>query len=270
MSFPENRVKKEKSYEPRTDAKGKAFRSVFAASCRYDVPEAAGNIRRNLLGRVFRPASVTVECALALPLWFFAVVTLISFMQAVKIQNVKNLELSNRARQIAMYSGVIETEGSGVWIDLPQIYTYQYPGALGRIAPLRIALRARVYPWIGYGGSDAGEEEGADLPEEHATVYLTDTASVYHTHADCTHLDLSIMRTNLSDVRNLRNEYGNRYRPCSSFPANYDGPVYVTAKGDYYYPSTDYHSLTRHVRMVSKSECSDLRICERCAARDAA
>lgn len=240
MSFPENRENK-KYCQPRTDVKGKTFLS----------------------------ASVTVECALALPLWFFAVITLISFMQAVKIQNVKNLELSNCARSIAMYSGVIESEGEGTWIDLSQTYTFRYPGALGSIAPLRIALRARVYPWIGYGGEEpltdgSGENGGSD------TVYLTDNGAVYHTHADCTHLDLTIMRTTVSDVKHLRNEYGSRYKPCDSFPDNYDGPVYVTAKGDYYYPSTEYNSLTRHVRMVHQSECSELHKCERCAARDTA
>ncbi|MDO4804054.1 MAG: hypothetical protein Q4A32_04460 [Lachnospiraceae bacterium] len=242
MSFSENnRINRKMSCKPRTDAKGKAFRS----------------------------ASVTVECALALPLWFFAVITLLSFMQAVKIQNVENLNLSNQARQIAMYGGAIETEGDGIWIDLPRIYTFQYPGALGKISPLRIALRARVYPWIGYGG-DALDDAGDDESDDGGVVFLTDNQSVYHTHADCTHLDLTIMRTTLADVKNLRNEYGSKYKPCSNFPRDYDGPVYVAAKGDYYYPSTDYHSLTRHVRMVDKSECPGLKLCERCAARDAA
>ena len=74
----------------------------------------------------------------------------------------------------------------------------------------------------------------------------------------------------MGNVKNLRNEYGSRYRPCDGFPKNYDGPVYVTVKGEYYYPSTDYNSLTRHVRMVSKTECPELHICERCAAMDAA
>ena len=96
MSSPMNRNKNKKFGQPRTDVKEKAFLS----------------------------ASVTVECALALPLWFFAVITLISVMQAVRIQNVKNLELSNRARQIAMYSGVIETEKEGIWVDFPQTYTF--------------------------------------------------------------------------------------------------------------------------------------------------
>ncbi len=241
MSIPDSRVRIKRSRQPRTDVKGRAFLS----------------------------ASVTVECALALPLWFFAVITLVSFMMAVKIQNVKNLELSNRARSVAMYSGVIETEGEGVWIDLPETYTFHYPGALGKIAPLRIALRARVYPWIGYGGTGTAEDNKENAGSSD-TVFLTDNAEVYHTHADCTHLDLTIMRTTMSDVNNLRNEYGSRYKPCSSFPKNYDGPVYVTAKGDFYYPSTGYNSLTRHVRMVSKSECPELRICERCAALDAA
>ena len=44
--------------------------------------------------------------------------------------------------------------------------------------------------------------------------------------------------------------------------------VYVTAKGDYYYPSPDRGPLTRHVHVVSPDDVPDLCICSRCRERD--
>ena len=76
------------------------------------------------------------------------------------------------------------------------------------------------------------------------------------------------MRTDISNVKNMRNAYGKRYKKCRGFPENYNGPVYLTEKGDYYYPSSDYNSLVRHVSVTEQSECGDLCLCERCAARD--
>ena len=128
---------------------------------------------------------------------------------------------------------------------------------------IKVALRARVYPYIGSEGGIAGEGGGRN-----EMVYVTQNESVYHTHADCTHINLTIIKTDMAGIANLRNAYGRKYRKCSNFPYDYDGPVYVTATGDYYYPSLEYGSLTRHVCMKKRSECRGLRKCERCEARD--
>ena len=218
----------------------------------------------------WKNGSLTLESALVLPLFFFTVVTLASFMDAVGLQTRTNLSLLGQAERTALMAGAAgELAGRGekdFWIDLSYTEPFTCGYGLLPVPKLKIAVRARVYPWIG--GTiplSAGAAEGSG-----GMVLVTDNQEVYHTHADCTHLDLTIMRTSMGNVKNLRNEYGSRYRPCDGFPKNYDGPVYVTAKGEYYYPSTDYNSLTRHVRMVSKTECPELHICERCAAMDAA
>lgn len=224
----------------------------------------AGNARLNdLMSR----ASLTVECAIALPFFFLCLIMLISFMDAVGLSTEKNLELSGKARQMAMYAGTLDSDGESLWIDLPQTVTYRFPVRIVPVPSLVIAVRARVHPWTGYCGSE-GKAEQAENSGEY--IYLTDNQEVYHTHADCTHLDLRIMKTDTSHVRSLRNEYGGKYRPCPGFPAGYSGEVYVTAKGDYYYPSMNYGSLTRHVRIERLEDMSGLCQCQRCAARDAA
>ena len=49
-------------------------------------------------------------------------------------------------------------------------------------------------------------------------------------------------------------------------PAGYTGTVYASAKGDYYYTSAEFHSLVRHIHVVSDTR--GLKQCDRCAALD--
>lgn len=210
-------------------------------------------------------ASLTVEGAFVLPLFLMACVLLISFMDVIRIQSKTELSLSNKARKLAVAAGVSGAAPDGLWIDLIKDETYRWPVRFPGVPDLTYAARARVYPWIGsengLGDMSPGEDTGSG-----EYVYMTDWGSVYHTHESCTHLDLAVYQTTLKDVKNLRNAYGRRYRKCRGFPKDYSGPVYVSEKGDYYYPSSDYGALTRHVHMVPKEEAEGLKLCERCAA----
>ena len=244
--------------------------------------------------KTLRPASLTAECAFILPLFFLAAVTLILFMNAVSLQVRTNFDLSNKARQLAVTAGEAQTAftaagggspagaadeagtdpGSGkrlsgsVWIDLSATEIYRFPISLIPKTEVKVATRARVYPWVGIRSwSGTAYEAG---PGSGEMVYVTDNREVYHTHADCTHLDLTIIATTLDDVGKLRNEDGKKYRPCDGFPSGHTGTIYVTARGDYYYPSLNYGSLTRHVHLVRRSELPYLPLCERCAGKDRA
>lgn len=219
---------------------------------------------------VFTRASLTVEAAFALPLFFMALVMLISFMNAVSFQVTENLKLSNEARTAAMYAAAAGraaggTAADGLYIDFFQIRDFAYPFSVIPVPKLKIALRARVYPWIGSDGKDTAAEPDSS-PEQ--MVYLTDNESVYHTHSDCTHLDLTVIATTTEQIGKLRNAYGEKYKKCDSFPDNYRGTVYLTLKGDCYYPSLGYAGVTRHVRLGKLSDYRGLKECERCAARD--
>lgn len=219
------------------------------------------------LSTVLRKASLTVECAAVLPIYFIAVVTLVMFMDAVRTQGEANLKLSNTAREMAVAAGLSGSgsDADGHWIDLMVVKTYRYPVTFPGIPSLKMLTRARVYPWI---GSSDGLNDGTGGGSGNAgeVIYVTDYESVYHTDPSCTHVDLEIFKSSTSQIGSLRNEYGRRYKKCEGFPEGYSGPVYAAAKGDYYYPSTDYPGLTRHVHMTVMEGHEDLRPCSRCAA----
>ncbi len=210
------------------------------------------------------PASLTIECALALPIFFLACVTLITFMNAVPLQLKTNLELSNRARRTAAvlsYSGSSEVP----WVILSQTKTVPMPVSLPGIRPIRIRCYARVHVWDG-SPLGSGNEDGS---EESEMIFVSEHAEVYHTDPSCTHIALSVFQSTTSEIASLRNANGGKYKPCRGFPKHYSGPVYAAQSGDYYYPSTDYAALTRHVRCISKKEADGLRECSRCRTRDA-
>lgn len=204
-------------------------------------------------------ASLTIECALVLPVFLFASIILISFMGAIRLQTETNLKLSNRARKLAV-------TGQEGWIDLYEEKKYTFPVPFPGISSPLSVCRARVKSWSG--GSLTSDERSGQ--ESEPMVYVSNNRSVYHTHPDCSHIDLTIFLSNTTDIKALRNSDGSRYKPCRGFPRHYSGTVYASASGKYYYPSLDYASLKRHVSLVKKSECSGLSECSRCRMRDSA
>ena len=52
--------------------------------------------------------------------------------------------------------------------------------------------------------------------EDCEMVYVTDWESVYHTSPTCTHLDLSVEKVSLEQAQADRNQYGSSYHPCEN------------------------------------------------------
>lgn len=231
---------------------------------RKEAADRAGG-REEAYSGPFRRASMTVECALALPFTLMLVLVLASYMNAVAFQLSRSLTLSNTVRKAAALAGLTEGEGEGRWIDLCMPCRYEYPCSFLGLGGVTVAVRARVFPWV---GKEPGGEEAGD--DGRRTVYVTENRSVYHTYADCTHLDLTIYETTLDKVGGLRNSDGKHYKPCAGFPSDHKGPIYVSESGRFYFPTLDAAGLTRHVSMVSEDECGGLHLCSRCAARAAA
>lgn len=221
--------------------------------------------REEAYAGIFRRASMTVECALALPFALMIVLVLASYMNAVSLQVTKSLALGNKVKKAAALAGLAEGECEGDWIDIVLPCRYEYPCSFLGLGGVTVATRARVFPWVGKTpGSETTVNDG------NRTVYVTENRSVYHTYADCTHLDLTVYETTLDKVGGLRNADGKRYKPCKGFPADHKGPIYISKVGNYFYPTLESAGLTRHVSMASEDECCGLGLCSRCAARAAA
>lgn len=250
----------------------------------------------------WRRASLTLEAALTIPLFLLAMLTVICMMDIYRIQAEVKTSLSQSARELGMYAAAAPGDGQspvdvvstaacilygrqklpdlgehvqvsllrsscrGDTITLQADIFYTLPVGFGPWKTVLLKNTASVGAWVGDGG-DRGwnpEEKGQE-----EMVCITETESVYHTSASCTHIHLAVHAGTLSAVRQMRNAYGDIYKSCSKCrPDASAGTVYYAEKGDCYHSDAGCGGLKRTVRLVRKSEVEGKTICTRCRQRE--
>ena len=219
-------------------------------------PEAhpEGNWKRTL-----SKGSLALETAAALPLFLFAMLTMISFQE---IYSTRAAHLT-KVCQDAMKSGLQAEEGE---ITLSRAYTFRPPCLLFCPA-IPMENQVTVHAWTGadYGTMTAGlpDEAGEEM------VYVTEHGSVMHLDAHCTYLDLSVSCVSAGSLSSLRNAYGEKYHPCETCAhSSESGSVYITEKGNRYHSLGTCSGLKRTVHLVKQSEAENMKICSRCASHE--
>lgn len=193
---------------------------------------------------VFTPlkGSMTVEAAMAVPIFFFAVICLIYLFEIMAIQTAVQSGLQYAGKIIMEESyplAVINPasveekvvnaigaermersilEGGSTGIDCSGSYMSLGTG-IGKLKAeyqIRIPVpffytdgitrteSIRIKAWTGY-------EKGIPDISKEDTVYVTETGLVYHKDYHCTYLDLSIRRVEFSTIDSLRNTDGGKY-----------------------------------------------------------
>lgn len=244
-------------------------------------------------GRTSVSASVTVEAAFALPLFFLAVISLVFLLEMQAIGTAVRSGLQYAGRKAAAQASlapvitpagleedVVESVGadrlqrsmveggsSGIHCSgsamslvtgiarLEAAYQLRLPVPLFRVMIQRKETM-RIKAWNGY-------EKGGFAETEEEIVYVTETGLVYHRDYHCTYLELSIRMVNREDVDGLRNTDGSRYRPCSQCGGG-SGAVYITDAGDRYHSSLSCSGLKRTIYAVPLSEVIGKGECSRC------
>lgn len=236
--------------------------------------------------------SITLEAAAAVPIFFFAVVSLLFLMEIMSIQTAVRSGLQYAGKLAAeeayptsvlrpgkverdvtaaigadrlgrsLVEGGIDCSRSRMSLrtgvaELSAVYHVRVPLPIFRIPLLEYEETMRVKGWTGYDRTGFGTEN-----EE--TVYVTETGLVYHKDYHCPHLELSIRMVSLSDVAGLRNESGGKYHACEHCGAESAGGVYITDTGDRYHSSLSCSGLKRTVYAVPVSEVVGKGACSRC------
>lgn len=231
--------------------------SLQARFSRLSIPKDKRCFGEKVSAGIFRCASLTVESAVILPVFFLCMCTMICFMDIYKLQTEKLTQLCEQAREMGMYAYPLGTESD---LEVPSVYTYRAQVSFVRLPTLVMTNRVRVHPWTGYHPGEDGESE----PE--TMVYITETGGVYHTSTSCSYVDLSIRQESGTAISSLRNKSGAKYHACDRCADGLEpaGVVYVTNYGTRYHNLASCSGLKRSVRLVKKSEIPDLRQCSRC------
>lgn len=255
------------------------------------------DIKKDSPGRVSssvcKKGSITVEAALAAPVFFLAVVSLFYLLEIMAIQTAVRAGLQAAGHKAAqelypvarvsssqlesdmvhaigaerLEKSVVEGGSSGIHCDGSYlspvtgigIIKAQYEVRLPvfSVPPLHYEESMRIKAWTGY-------EKNTFGAENEQIVYITDTGLVYHLDYHCTHLDLSIHRIQLSEAESLRNKGGGKYHPCEKCLHGVVDAAYITDTGDRYHSSLSCSGLKRTVYAVPRSEVVGKGACSRC------
>ncbi len=204
-------------------------------------------------------ASMTVEAALAVPIFLFFIANILSLFIMYERYSNDLAALHQKGKNLAMLA---HTAGDG-GDELVHLATEQAVEPLYKTMGFDGAeTGAFVYvrKWTGYRvSSDVSREE------EEEYVYITESGTVYHRSRTCRHLRISLKTVDVSSIGDHRNAHGARYTPCEKCcNGQSTGLVFITDKGDKYHNRADCSGLKRTILTVRLSEVGGRGPCSLC------
>lgn len=245
---------------------------------------------------VCRKGSITVEAALAAPLFFLAVISLFYLLEILAIRTTVRTGLQAAGHKAVaevfpvasvspaeLESDLIEAIGkerldgsiiqdgsagidcggsylsfrTGIGV-IKAKYNVKMPLLIFPVPPLSYEESMRIKAWTGYEKNTFGEGR-------EPVVYVTETGLVYHTDYHCSHLELKIQRIAFADTETQRNHDGGKYYPCEKCMHGSYGRVYITENGNRYHGSLSCSGLKRTIYAIPVSEAVGKGACSRCA-----
>lgn len=225
------------------------------------LPHSSEKVSLCALWKRMRKASLAVETALVLPLFFLGLITMISFMDIYKVQTEHLQNLCEKAKEAGMYAYVLEGGGTRE-ITLPDVYAYEPVGTLIPLAKVWMHNTVKVHAWTGADKSEYTKEQY----EPEKMVYVAENGSVYHKKPGCRYLNVKVSQVAGSGITSRRNSYGEKYSPCETCSRNQHpaGTVYITSSGNRYHNLASCSGLKRTVRLVKESELGSMHACSKC------
>ena len=197
-------------------------------------------------------ASASVEGAIVIPLFIYAVMSIMFIMQVIAVRIHINNAFYVTLRKCAGYVYVYENSG-----NVPK---GKNPFDIFGLSTIRVTDRKRINAWL---GEDKDNFAGNVSDKEY--VYITAGGEVYHTGKECTYLLRYILEADRSCMDVLRNASGAKYYSCEHCGQTKDTTsIYYTLYGTRYHSSRNCTELKRNIQKVSKDSVSDRRLCEKC------
>ena len=117
--------------------------------------------------------------------------------------------------------------------------------------------------WTGKDG--LGAEGSGRGDEENEIVYMGKDGSRYHRSRTCHCLYNDLRAVSAAEVKDLRSQSGNRYRPCAVCGGLGGTVVYVMPSGESYHFRKDCSSIAAYVRTVPLKSVEHLGACSYCS-----
>ena len=174
---------------------------------------------------------------------------------------VKTAEGTGRAVDFsAAKSRILE---DGETIDLIVDYAIRLPFPVFFLDALPQPARCIRRAWTGKDGLCAEGSGRGD--EENEIVYMGKDGSRYHRSRTCHYLYNDLRAVSAAEVKDLRSQSGNRYRPCAVCGGLGGTVVYVMPSGESYHFRKDCSSIAAYVRAVPLKSVEHLGACSYCS-----
>lgn len=238
--------------------------------------------------------SLTVEAALALPIFLFSALSILYINKLILYEEKVQWALTRVAREASVeYASVGDalvvnpvylTAKMKRYVDedellvqmlrsrfdpqtdeLDLIADYHviipFPVRIHRKISFTEQIHTRVFTGVETRLEKSEEDEGT-------IVYIAKTGTVYHRKLSCTHLTLSISQVNYGDLVHLRSEGGGKYYACESccrgkgFGAGQS--VFICNYGDRFHSYRTCKKIKRSIQEIKLSEAGGRLPCSKC------
>lgn len=251
-----------------------------------------------------RKGSLTVEAALAFPLFLFAVTVLLYLFLFLQLQAEVGRALTDIGREqaqeaygkseeeellFAVRTAVAGKQKLGSYLE-GRAAARLLKGGAGEISflgsswnaeksELTLRVSYQISMPVGFPGLHSIHvvqkktvrgwtgyqgRSAYGIDTQEEWVYMTTYGTVYHRRLDCRHLKLSIQQKKQEELGSLRNTDGAKYYPCERCGAKAGDWVYITEDGNRYHANLNCSSLMRGIYMVRLSETGGIPACSAC------
>lgn len=205
----------------------------------------------------FLKGSLTLETALVLPVFLFAITALLYLYSFTTHMAQKEEAMMASARALSCTTGQYMEADPYIRMTLPEWtkLPYSFIGLRGKLVQSQVVLRA----WVGYTGESFSQSKSDQM------VFVAEYGTVYHKKRECTYLALSIRKVSPGLLEDQRNLSGERYEACEyCVRGDIQKNVYVTDYGACYHASKECQGLKRTIKMIPITEIDDMRACSKC------
>lgn len=239
--------------------------------------------------------SITLEAALVVPLFFFAMLCTVFLLESMAIQTTVRNALYGVGKELAQQayiSPIISPPairqnivknigkdklqrslivGGETGLDCKKSFSNWDTGEMFLSVQYKIRIPIGVFQL-----PDMDKEEvlrvkgwtGNPMPKEETEdemVYVTEHGSVYHQDIYCPYLDMSVRGIIANTIDGARNMSGEKYKPCDKCEGGkHIGILYVTDYGNRYHTSLNCSKIKRNIYAVSISTVEGLGGCSKC------
>ena len=209
-----------------------------------------------------KEGSMTIEASIALPVFLFALVNLLSIILLFGEYSSNLADLHRKVKELAVHAHILGEENSGSHlVILTESQSLKPIISFMGFDTAKTLINCQARKWTGYDVTST-----CVTNEEKEWVYITPTGSVYHRNPNCSYLNPSIHSAVSSEIGEFRNLSGERYRQCETCKdVTLTGICFYTEYGNRFHSTLKCSGLKRTIYSVLLSEADGRNLCSKCA-----